>query len=133
MDIRTLVNPLWQQKPVQATTRLHSSSKITTNLSLISNNFNLDIRPISICVSIIYIQLVYSLEFFCPLPSFFVFFLTYYPIIKTFINCFPHGGPACNLPCSSPSLISSRFLTLLDLNMYYMIIGGKLDGSQPIR
>lgn len=52
-DKRTLVEPFWQIKPVQATTRSHSSSsKIMTNLSLISKTtFRRQIsRPISICV-----------------------------------------------------------------------------------
>lgn len=136
MDIRTLVKPFWQQKPVQVTTRLHSSSsssKITTNLSLISSNFDIDIpNDLNLCL-----YLLYSIGLFARVlfsSFFFVLFLTY-PIIKTFINC---SCPLPSLPptevylqpaCLLPSLISSRFFTLSDLNMYYMIIGEKLDGS----
>ena len=43
-----MVNPLWHQRRVQATTRLLSSSKITTNHFLISNDGR-EIETLSTC------------------------------------------------------------------------------------
>ena len=113
MGIRTPVNPFWQQKPVQATTRSRSSSsKITTNLSLTSNLGYPDqaqffLFKLSGLFTRVFLSVIIFSFLFC------LFFLSHYLLVQTFFNCFlfssflfSHGAPA------------PLFFTLLDSNMH---------------